>query len=197
MKNILIFIQQLIKKLTKKSKRGLLISLSALITMVMFLMITGIVEAADMPKETTIVFDQTNPWAIALGENKVAIQPGLAKVDMDKLNLDHNPEAIKAYIQQLGAEYDVDWKLVYAIGAYESGYFQSSLAQRNNNFFGRKANSSSWMSYDTAEEGIRNQFDYLKTRYLDKGMDTPAEMNRVYCEGDSWQYKVQFIMDSV
>lgn len=197
MKNILLFAQQLIRKLTRKSNRGLLIGLTALMAMVMFLTVTTIVEAADSAKtQTEIVFDQTNPWALALGDGKVAIQPGLAQVDMDKLNVDHDPEAIKAYIQELGVKYNVDWKLVYAIGAYESGYFNSSLAQRNNNFFGRKATSTTWMNWNTAQEGIDNQFIYLKTRYLDKGMDTPAEMNRVYCEGDTWQYKVQAIMES-
>jgi hypothetical protein len=144
-----------------------------------------------------IAFDHNQYFPFSLMAKKTEVDPGISQVDMNKVNIDHDPEAIKAYMQQIAPEYGVDWKLVYAIGAYESGHYKSNLAKYNNNFFGRKATSTTWMRYDSAEEGIRNQFVYIKERYINKGLDTPAKMNRIYCEGDTWQYKVQYIMDNI
>jgi hypothetical protein len=159
---------------------------------------TGVTQADTYDSYTpNIALDKNQANLLAINPRITEIKPGLAKADIDKLNVEHDPEAIKAYIQETAQKYDVDWKLVYAIGAYESGNYQSSLAQRNNNFFGRKATSSTWMQFDTAQEGIDNQFEYLKTRYIDQGLDTPEEMNHIYCEGDTWKYKVRSIMNSV
>lgn len=144
-----------------------------------------------------IIFDQNQLFPVVLTQNNINIQPGLATVDMNKLNVGHDPEAIKAYMQQIAPQYGVDWKLVYAIGVYESGNYNSSLARYSNNFFGRKANSTSWMSYNTAQEGIQDQFKYVKEHYINNGLDTPQKMNHIYCEGNTWQYKVQFIMDTI
>ncbi|MEI6040201.1 MAG: glucosaminidase domain-containing protein [Candidatus Berkelbacteria bacterium] len=142
-----------------------------------------------------INFDKTQPFLLTFTSQKTEVKPGLSQEDMNKVNIDHDPEAIKAYMKQIAPEYGVDWKLVYAIGAYESGYYKSSLAQYNNNFFGRKATSTTWMKYNSAEEGIRDQFLYVKEHYIDRGLDTPAKMNHIYCEGNTWQYMVQSIMD--
>jgi len=105
-----------------------------------------------------------------------------------------DPQAIKALMQEIAPEYGVDWKLVYAIGAYESGNYNSSLARRNYNFFGRKASSRTWMKYATPEDAIHNQFAYLKTKYFDRGLNTPAKIGPVYCEGNTWASKVTSIM---
>jgi len=183
-------------KFTKKTLRTSLSVLVGLIMVVVAFTTIGLVEAyADENYTTNLTFDQNQIMPLVINDKKTEIQPGLARIDIDKLNNDHDPEAIKAFIQQIAPEYGVDWKLVYAIGAYESGYFKSNLAQTNNNFFGRKATSTTWRSYSTAEEGIRDQFLYVKEHYIDNGLDTPAKMNHIYCEGNTWQVMVQTIMD--
>lgn len=144
-----------------------------------------------------IAFNTFNFFPFSLNTKQTEINSGLSQEEMNKVNIDHDPEAIKAYMQQIAPDYGVDWKLVYAIGAYESGHYKSNLAQYNNNFFGRKATSTTWMRYNSAEEGIRDQFVYIKEHYIDRGLDTPAKMNRIYCEGNSWQYKVQYIMNQL
>jgi hypothetical protein len=198
MLNNIISFKQYITNLTSKFNRTSIIVLTASSIMALAATSVGLVRAyANDGYKTDITFDQNQATLLVLNDRKVEIKPGLAVSDIDKLNNERDPEAIKAYIQQKGAEYDVDWKLVYAIGAYESGYFKSNLAVNNNNFFGRKATSSTWMNWETPQAGIDNQFVYLKTRYIDKGMDTPAEMNHVYCEGNTWQFKVQSIMNEV
>ena len=202
MKNIILFTQQLINDLTRKTVKTLGRRLSTALTVALialtFTGLAGLVQAADDTKaETSLALDINNPSLLVLNDAKTEIKPGLAKADIDKLNIEKDPEAIKAYIQEKADDYGVDWRLVYAIGAYESGYYKSSLAQRQNNFFGRKATSTTWMSWETPQEGIDNQFEYLKTRYIDRGMDTPEEMNAVYCEGDTWKYMVRNIMANV
>lgn len=148
------------------------------------------------PQDTQIKFSPDKLYPLTLADKETRLVQGVAKVDLNEMNSSVDPELIKDYIKEIAPEYGLDWKLVYAIGAYESGYFKSNLAQSQNNFFGRKATSTTWMSWETPEEAIHNQMEYLKTRYIERGLDTPEEMNRVYCEGDTWKYKVRHIMNT-
>jgi len=197
MKKIIINLIKNKRKFNSRIKRGIQARFMVLLFIAIALGTMGLAKA-NQNYETSAVLSigHNGLMPISLQNEKTEIKPGLAKADIDKLNNEKDPEAIKAYIQEKAQEYNMDWKLVYAIGAYESGYFKSNLAQSQNNFFGRKATSTTWMKFDTPQEGIDNQFEYLKTRYIDKGMDTPAEMNHVYCEGNTWQFKVQYIMDN-
>lgn len=188
--------KQFIINLTKKTFRTTLITIVVLVVIAIAFVTIGLVDAyANDSYKTTIAFDQNQALPLVLLDSKTEIEPGLALIDKDKLNNERDPEAIKSYIQQVAPEYGVDWKLVYAIGAYESGYFKSNLALSNNNFFGRKETSTTWRSYATAEEGINDQFLYVKEHYIDNGLDTPAKMNYIYCEGNTWQVMVQSIID--
>lgn len=130
---------------------------------------------------------------LSLPEKRVEVYSAGSREDLNNLE----PEAIKGLIKYLGEQYGVDWRLVYAIGYHESGNFNSSLARRQYNFFGRKAGSGGYASWGTPEEAIRNQFEYLKTRYFDRGMDTPAEINPVYAEDMSWHYAVESVMNQL
>lgn len=196
MNNNILFNLQYIKKFKTKVNRGLPTGIFIILFVIFTFAFMGIVRANEQYK-TTVVFDQTQNLPLALDNKQTEIQPGLAKADIDKLNIEHDPEAIKAYIREQAPKYGLDWKLVYAIGAYESGYYKSSLAQNNNNFFGRKETGTTWRKWNTAEEGIQDQLLYIKEHYVDNGLDTPAKMNHIYCEGNTWQYKVQAIMNSL
>lgn len=173
-----------------------LAQITVFILIIIFLGVAKNQHNAYNPQETQIKFtpDKINPLSLDTKETRVV--QGVAKVDLEQMNASTDPALIKDYIKELAPDYGLDWKLVYAIGAYESGYFKSNLAQSQNNFFGSKATSTTWMSWDTPEEAIQNQMEYLKTRYVDRGLDTPEKMNRVYCEGDTWKYKVRYIMDT-
>ena len=108
-----------------------------------------------------------------------------------------DPEAIKLLMQEIGQQYNIDWRLVYAIGYHESGNYSSQLARGQFNFFGRKANSGSYASWSDLEEAIRNQFEYLQTRYFDRGLNTPAKINPVYAEDPTWHYRVEAVMNTL
>ena len=187
-------IKQLIWTILFKNKLiGTIVAIVLALGLSLFSSITPAKAATNF--DATYVLDYHQAIPLILNCRKVEIMPGLAQVDLNKVNVDHDPEAIKTFIEQIAPEYGVDWKLVYAIGFYESGNYSSSLARNSNNFFGRKATSSTWMSYNTAEDGIRDQFVYMKTHYIDRGLDTPTKMNPIYCEGNTWQYMVQAIMN--
>lgn len=143
--------------------------------------------------ETKIKFDSQTEQVLTLPEKKVEVYSTGSREDI----ANGDTEAIKGLMKFYGEKYGVDWKLVYAIGYHESGNYRSSLARSQNNYFGRKATSGGYASWSTPEEGIENQFVYLKTRYFNRGMDTPVEINPVYAEDMGWHYKVESVMASL
>lgn len=146
---------------------------------------------------TAVKLDTNNPFVLSEPDKTVKISAGISQYDLERRGLAYDPEEIKLLIQEIAPEYGVDWRLVYAIGYLESGNFNSSLARRQNNFFGRKASSGVYASWPDVETAIRNQFEYLNIRYLARGMDTPYEMNHVYAESPTWGAKVTGIMNSL
>jgi len=168
---------------------------TAILIPVFMLVPMGNTKNATFDSHVVLNTGDVNPLSVATA--KTEILPGIAKDDIDRLNQTADPELVKKLMQELAPEYGIDWKLVYAIGYHESGNYSSSLARRNNNFFGRKASSSGYASWSTPEEGIRNQFEYLKTRYFDRGLTTPESMNPVYAEDGSWKYAVRSVMNTL
>ncbi len=146
---------------------------------------------------TTVKLDTNNPFAVTEPDRTVNISVGISRYELARRGMTHDPVQIKLLIQEIAPEYGVDWRLVYAIGYLESGNFNSTLARYQNNFFGRKASSGVYASWPNTLEAINNQCEYLKTRYIDRGLDTPYEMNHVYAESDTWGAKVTGIMNSL
>ncbi|AKM82807.1 TPA: hypothetical protein DD449_00035 [Candidatus Berkelbacteria bacterium] len=175
-------------------KKILTISLSVA---AIFLASTAIAQAKSNKPESNIVFDKGASQMLKIEPQKTEIIIGVSEADMKDFNENPTPEKIKAFMQSIAPEYSVDWKLVYAIGYHESGNYGSSLAERNHNYFGRKAKSGGWASWSTPEEGIRDQFDYIKRVYFSRGLDTPAKINPIYCVGDTWHLRVESVMASL
>jgi hypothetical protein len=197
MKNIIINqLSQFIQSIKPAKKSVLTFGLVLAASIMVSIGSVGLAHAQDN-SGSNLIFNATQAFPIVLTNNQTQIVPGLAQAEMDEVNINHDPEAIKIFMQQIAPEYGVDWKLIYAIGVYESGNYSSDLARNNNNFFGRKESSTTWRSYDSAEDGIRDEFNYVKENYINNGLDTPAKMNHIYCQGSDWKYKVQFIMDTV
>lgn len=143
--------------------------------------------------QTTVKLDTNSPFALSQSEKKVEIAVGASRYDLAQSGLAYDPAQIKVLIQEMAPEYGIDWKFVYAIGWIESNY-NSSLARRNNNFFGRKAGRGVYARWSDPESAIRDQFVYLKTRYFDRGLDSPYEIGPIYCEGNTWAGKVTSVM---
>jgi len=188
-------IKDLVNKNQNKLSLGILVLKIATVIAIFALIPVG--TAKSQTYKTRVSFNQEKPFPITLADNQVQVSQGIAKADIDRLNETADPELVKKLMQELAPEYGVDWKLVYAIGYHESGNYSSTLARNNNNFFGRKASSTGYASWSTPEEGIRNQFEYLKTRYFDRGLTTPETINPVYAEDGSWKYAVQGVMNTL
>lgn len=156
-----------------------------------------VTSAKSKPFDTRIALAKNQPMPLVIGEKKTEITSGIAKADMDRLNQSPDPEIIKSYIKTIAPEYGIDWKLVYAIGYHESGNYRSNLAQSNNNYFGRKATSGGYANWSTPEEGLKDQCRYIRERYYDRGMNTPASINPVYAEDMSWCIAVSSVMNTL
>lgn len=204
---MLVLIPRLIKqlkKIYKRNSRGLrriskLNVLIKLMPLVIILILVPVFYSRNKPEDyqTNLKFEADNPQVLVLANKQVNVTRSLSRAEVADGLDEMDREILMSYMQDLGQQYGVDWRLVYAIGYLESGNYSSSLARNQYNFFGRKASSGTYASWSSPEEAIQNQFEYLKTRYLDRGMDTPSEMNHVYAESDTWGAKVTGIMNSL
>lgn len=79
-------------------------------------------------------------------------------------------------------QYDIDFKLIYAIATLETGHFTSRLWRECNNPGGIKDWPTGWKSFDTPFEGIMYMARMLKTGYIDKGLTTVRQIGLKYCE---------------
>jgi len=147
--------------------------------------------------ETAIKLNDKSDNPLVLEDRTVNVLAVPSRAEIDDATFGLDPEAIKALMQEIGKEYNVDWRLVYAIGYHESGNYSSQLARAQFNFFGRKAHSGGYASWGDPEEAIRNQFEYLQTRYFDRGLNTPAKINPVYAEDPTWHYRVEAVMNTL
>lgn len=82
-------------------------------------------------------------------------------------------------IVDAGLQYNVDPYFIAAIAIHESGAGQNMI--NTNNPFGRRAKGGGWMAWNSFEEAIYNQANYLSYRYLDRGLNTIEKISRVYC----------------
>jgi len=190
-------INRKIKSYLKKNSqrvRSLLMVSKILSIMFLFVFIPIGFKPMERPTfETRIQFNQASPTPLSLSPKTVEVVSAGSREDLQNLE----PEAIKGLMKVYAEEYGVDWKLVYAIGYHESGNYTSSLARRQYNFFGRKAGSGGYASWSSPEEAIQNQFEYLKTRYFDQGLNTPQEINRVYAEDSSWFLAIESVINQL
>jgi hypothetical protein len=170
---------------------------SKMASLVAILVVIPVAISKPQKYQTAIKFDQTSPNVLVADNKTISIISAPSRIAVSDGTRGLNPEAIKALMREIAPEYGVNWKLVYAIGYYESGNYNSSLARRNYNFFGRKASSRTWMKYDDPESAIRDQFTYLKEHYFDRGLNTPAKIGPIYCEGNTWASKITVVMNTL
>lgn len=156
----------------------------------------GLLGSTSDTNQTTVKLDTKSPLVLTEPDQTVNIPVGMSRYALAQKGLAYDPQEIKLAIQEIAPEYGIDWKFVYAIGWIESGY-NSSLARRNYNFFGRKAGRGVYARWSDPESAIRDQFSYLKTHYFDRGLDSPYEIGPIYCEGNTWAGKVTSVMNTL
>ena len=93
-------------------------------------------------------------------------------------------------------EYNIYYKLLYAIAKLETGNFTSNLWINKNNPGGMR--TSDWLSFSSQFEGIMAMACNIRNNYYNLGLDTPEKMESKYCpDGSSWAIKVRDIMNNL
>lgn len=94
-------------------------------------------------------------------------------------------------------EYNIDFKLLYAIAYHETGNFTSPLWLNSHNPGGMKGGDG-WMQFHSQFEGIMAMARTLYRGYISKGLDTLEEIQPIYCpDSDSWTPKVRAIINQL
>ena len=96
-------------------------------------------------------------------------------------------------------EYDVDPILAVSISLLETGCKWSCSLSKNNVGGNMKClnGKCSLIEFETIEEGIYFFVKNLKINYIDKGLTTPAEINKKYAASSTWAQKVNNYIDEI
>lgn len=89
-------------------------------------------------------------------------------------------------------EYDLDWRLVAAIAGVESTFGKAIPGGYNAWGWGVYGNQAIY--FKSWKEGIFVISEGLKKGYVDKGLNNPYSMNRVYAASPAWGGKVSYFM---
>jgi len=91
-------------------------------------------------------------------------------------------------------EYQIDPYFTAGVIFLETAYGKSSLVKRANNV-GGLTGKNGYMKFRSVEESVDYLCSLLNKNYINKGLDTPIEINRKYCPDDKkWSVKVASIM---
>lgn len=91
--------------------------------------------------------------------------------------------------------YGVDWKLVPSIAGVESTF--GKFIPGGYNGWGWGVYGTQAIYFNSWRDGIFTVTGGLKKNYIDKGLNTPSEMNRVYAASKTWGNKVNFFMNDL
>ena len=91
-------------------------------------------------------------------------------------------------------KYELDWRLLPAISGVEST-FGKHIPFNSYNAYGWANGGYKFTSW---EDSIEHVTMTLRTKYVDRGVDTLPEISRVYCPPNPlWWTKVKFFMDKI
>lgn len=91
-------------------------------------------------------------------------------------------------------KYQIDWKLVPAITGVESS-FGKQIPPGSHNAYGWNNGSYRFKSW---EESIEHVTQYLKEKYIDRGLDTPYKIGPIYAPpSQTWAGKVVNFMNQI
>lgn len=94
--------------------------------------------------------------------------------------------------------HDINALVTLAIARLESGNGSSKIAREKNNLFGLNAIDGdafkNAFSYDEPADSVYAFGEILKSKYIDKGYDTLAKINKKYSTSSEWQTKVSNII---
>jgi len=102
------------------------------------------------------------------------------------------------YVVTTADKYGIDWKLIPAIAAKESGACRV-IPEGSHNCWGWGIHSKGTLMFDNYNEAIDTVTKGLKEKYIDNGLVTPEEIMTRYAHPDSttWAEGIRFYMDKL
>lgn len=91
--------------------------------------------------------------------------------------------------------YNLDWRLVASIAGVESTF--GKFIPGGYNAWGWGVYGDQAIYFKSWRSGIFTVSEGLRKGYLDKGLETPYEMNRVYAASPTWGYKVNYFLTDI
>jgi hypothetical protein len=99
-------------------------------------------------------------------------------------------------------KYDLDWKLVASIAGVESTFGKHTPGSE---FFGNESyNAWGWgvygdnsLGFPSWKDGIYTVSRGLREKYVNRGLRTPLEMNRIYASSKTWGVRVDYFMSRI
>lgn len=95
----------------------------------------------------------------------------------------------------LADKYGIDWKLVPAIAGVESTF--GKFIPGGFNGWGWGVYGTQAIYFSSWREAIETITRGLKEKYIDRGLITPAQMNKIYAASPSWGVKVEYFMRQI
>ena len=127
----------------------------------------------------------------------LGIQNPDARVDQLEAYLEKHRSPLASYASifiEVADRYQLDWKLVPAITGVEST-FGKQIPFNSYNAYGWANGTYRFKSW---EESITHVSQYLKEKYVDRGLDTPYKIGPVYAPpSKTWAGKVIFFMNQI
>lgn len=129
--------------------------------------------------------------------------------------LDNRAEVLAAYLEEKNSplQYhaqdlveaadnnNIDWKLVPAISGVESTFGKAIPGGTGDyssyNGWGWGVYGNQAIYFKSWKDGINTVAQGLKTRYIDRGLKSPAEMNRVYASSPTWGVRVEYFLNDL
>ncbi|KKQ45599.1 MAG: hypothetical protein US62_C0012G0013 [Candidatus Woesebacteria bacterium GW2011_GWA1_37_8] len=102
------------------------------------------------------------------------------------------------YVVTTADKYGIDWRLIPAISAKESGACRV-IPEGSYNCWGWGIHSKGTLMFDNYNEAIETVTKGLKEKYIDNGLVTPEEIMTRYAHPDSttWAEGIYFYMDKL
>lgn len=142
--------------------------------------------------------------------NNIPVQARL----IEAKEIDPRTMALRAYLEKRNSPlkdnahdfieaadmYGVDWKLVPAIAGVESGFGKhtpGNAYKPSYNGWGWGVYGNQALYFPSWKDAIHTVTRGLKTGYIDKGLTTPAAMNRKYASSPTWGSKVTYFLNDL
>ena len=140
----------------------------------------------------------------------VAVQTTPEKSDqIEAKKLDREAQILNAYLAKYNSpmqyhaqdfvdaakEYDLDWKLLPSIAGVESTF--GKHIPGGYNAYGWGIYGSNRLYFKSWRDGMFTVAKGLRENYVNKGLNNPYQMNRVYAASPAWGGKVTYFMNDL